>query len=56
MLAGLEIDPDRMRANLDAARGLPLAESLMMALAPKTGRMQAHHIVEATAFFTAALS
>jgi 3-carboxy-cis,cis-muconate cycloisomerase len=49
MLVGLELDPDRMRANLDKANGLPLAESLMMALAPKTGRMEAHHIVEATA-------
>ena len=28
----------RMRENLDAALGLPLAESLMMALAPKIGR------------------
>ena len=49
MLAGLELDPARMRANLDNANGLPLAESLMMALAPKTGRMEAHHIVEAAA-------
>jgi 3-carboxy-cis,cis-muconate cycloisomerase len=49
MLVGLELDPDRMRANLDNARGLPLAESLMMALAPRTGRMKAHHIVEALA-------
>ncbi len=38
-----------MRANLDNAKGLPLAESLMMALAPKTGRMHAHHIIEAAA-------
>jgi len=47
MLVGLELDPDRMRANLDNTNGLPLAESLMMALAPQTGRMEAHHIVEA---------
>jgi 3-carboxy-cis,cis-muconate cycloisomerase len=47
MLAGLEIDASRMRANLDATLGLPLAESLMMALAPKIGRMEAHHRVEA---------
>ncbi|HEX2255902.1 MAG TPA: 3-carboxy-cis,cis-muconate cycloisomerase [Afifellaceae bacterium] len=44
---GLEVVPERMRANLDATLGLPLAESLMMALAPKIGRMQAHHRVEA---------
>ena len=47
MLAGLEVDAERMRANLDATLGLPLAESLMMALAPKIGRMEAHHRVEA---------
>jgi 3-carboxy-cis,cis-muconate cycloisomerase len=49
MLAGLELDPERMRTNLDNARGLPLAESLMMALAPKTGRMEAHHVIETAA-------
>jgi 3-carboxy-cis,cis-muconate cycloisomerase len=47
MMEGLEVDATRMRANLDANLGLPLAESLMMALAPKIGRMQAHHRVEA---------
>ncbi len=47
MLHGLEVDPGRMRDNLDAALGLPLAESLMMALAPKIGRAEAHHRVEA---------
>lgn len=49
MLVGLELDPARMRSNLGNARGLPLAESLMMALAPKTGRMEAHHIVAVAA-------
>ncbi len=47
MLERLEVDPGRMRDNLDAALGLPLAESLMMALAPKIGRSEAHHRVEA---------
>jgi 3-carboxy-cis,cis-muconate cycloisomerase len=47
MLQGLEVDPQRMRENLDATLGLPLAESLMMALAPKIGRVEAHHRVEA---------
>ena len=47
MLSGLEVDPARMRENLDATLGLPLAESLMMTLAPKIGRMEAHHRVEA---------
>ncbi len=47
IVSGLEVDPARMRANLDATLGLPLAESLMMTLAPKIGRMEAHHRVEA---------
>lgn len=47
MLCPLEVDAARMRSNLDATLGLPLAESLMMALAPKIGRMEAHHRVEA---------
>jgi 3-carboxy-cis,cis-muconate cycloisomerase len=36
-----------MRENLDASLGLPLAESLMMALAAKIGRAEAKHRVEA---------
>ncbi|MGQ7793491.1 3-carboxy-cis,cis-muconate cycloisomerase [Faunimonas sp. B44] len=47
LIEGLELDPERMRANLGLTLGLPLAESLMMALAPKIGRMEAHHRVEA---------
>jgi 3-carboxy-cis,cis-muconate cycloisomerase len=47
MLERLEVDPARMRQNLDASLGLPLAESLVMVLAPKIGRMEAHHRVEA---------
>ena len=49
MLQGLEVDPVRMRDNLDAALGLPLAESLAMALAPKIGRAEALRRVEAVA-------
>lgn len=44
---GLEIDPARMRANLDATQGLILAERVMMALAPAIGRQEAHDRVEA---------
>ncbi len=47
ILQGLEVDPERMRANLDATLGLPLAESLMMALAKSIGRAEAHHRIEA---------
>jgi 3-carboxy-cis,cis-muconate cycloisomerase len=43
---GLVIDPARMRANLDVSRGLIVAESVMMGLAPALGRGEAHHVVK----------
>jgi 3-carboxy-cis,cis-muconate cycloisomerase len=46
-LAGLEVDPDRMRTNLEMTGGLVMAESLSMALAPYLGKQEAHHIVQA---------
>ena len=36
-----------MRANIDATQGLVMAEAVMMALAEKIGRLQAHDLVEA---------
>ena len=45
LLAGLRADPTRMRANLDAAGGLPLAEHLAAVLAPHLGRLAAHDLV-----------
>ena len=45
MLEGLEVRPDAMRRNLDATGGLVVAEAVMMALAPHTGRGVAHDIV-----------
>ena len=44
---GLEVDAARMRANLDATRGLIMAEAVTMALAEKIGKSEAHHLVEA---------
>ncbi len=44
----LQIDPARMRANLDLNGGLIMAESLTMALAPHVGRPEAQRIVQAT--------
>ena len=35
-----------MRTNLDATHGLVMTEAVMMALAPYTGRLAAHHLVE----------
>jgi len=45
LLAGLEVDADAMRANLDAARGLPLAENVARLLAPALGRLPAHDLI-----------
>jgi 3-carboxy-cis,cis-muconate cycloisomerase len=42
LLAGLEADPGRMRANLD---GLPLAAPVAAALAARLGRVAAHDLV-----------
>jgi 3-carboxy-cis,cis-muconate cycloisomerase len=50
LLTDLEIDPSRMRANLDASHGLPLAENITRLLTPALGRLQAHDLVaQATA-------
>ena len=49
IVEGVEVDAARMRANLEATRGLVLAERVMMALAPTLGRLPAHHRVEAAA-------
>lgn len=43
---GLEIDAERMRANLDLTKGLIMAEAVMMALGKAMGRLAAHERVE----------
>ncbi|MDA8108509.1 MAG: adenylosuccinate lyase family protein [Betaproteobacteria bacterium] len=45
VLAGLEVDAQRMRANLEATRGLIVSEAVMMGLAPHMGRERAHDLV-----------
>ncbi len=45
LVEGLEVNADRMRANLDMTHGLVVAEAVMMALAPALGREHAHHRV-----------
>lgn len=47
LLEGLEVRPERMRANLDATGGLLMAEAVQMALAPALGRLVAHDRIEA---------
>lgn len=48
-LEHLEVDPARMRANLDLTGGLLLAERVTTALAPALGRLAAHDLVERAA-------
>lgn len=45
MLEGLIVEPAAMRRNLDLTGGLIVAEAVMMALAPHTGRGAAHDLV-----------
>ena len=45
-IEGLELDPARMRVNLEATQGQILAEAVTMALAPRIGRLEAHELVE----------
>jgi 3-carboxy-cis,cis-muconate cycloisomerase len=45
-LAGLEVDAERMRANLDATGGLLLAERVSTALTEALGRGVAHDLIE----------
>lgn len=46
-VGGLQVDPARMKANLDLTGGLIMAESLTMALAPRMGRPEAQCLVKA---------
>jgi adenylosuccinate lyase len=45
LVGGLQVDAARMRENLDAQRGYVLAEPVVLALAPSTGRHRAHELV-----------
>lgn len=53
-LAGLRVDAARMRANLELAGGLVMAESLTLALAPHLGRPEAQRLVKMLCEQTAA--
>jgi 3-carboxy-cis,cis-muconate cycloisomerase len=48
-LAGLEVNPARMRANLDLTGGLIVAERVVFALSERLGRQAAHDVVAAAA-------
>jgi 3-carboxy-cis,cis-muconate cycloisomerase len=45
MLEGLEVDPQRMRRNIDITNGLVMSEAVMMGLARHLGREHAHDLV-----------
>lgn len=54
LIEGLEVDEARMAQNLEVTHGLVMAEAVMMALAPFTGRLTAHHLIEAACAAAAA--
>jgi 3-carboxy-cis,cis-muconate cycloisomerase len=43
---GIEVDPDRMRSNVDITHGLIMAEAITFALAAKISRAEANKLVE----------
>ena len=45
VLEGLQVHEGRMRSNLDVTKGFVVSEAVMMALAPRMGRDQAHDII-----------
>src|ERR1700704_3761177 len=45
LVSGLEVDADRMRANLDLTRGMIVSEAGMLGVGPHIGRQRAHDLV-----------
>ena len=45
VLEGLEVKPDKMRANLNITKGLIMTEAVMMGLGAKLGRNKAHDLL-----------
>ena len=45
LVSGLEVDAERMRANLDLTRGMIVSEAVMMGLGRHLGRQRAHDLV-----------
>ncbi|MBA1228478.1 3-carboxy-cis,cis-muconate cycloisomerase [Pseudomonas viridiflava] len=46
VVPGLQVDAERMGANLESTQGLVLAEAVSIALAQRIGRDAAHHLIE----------
>jgi adenylosuccinate lyase len=49
LLEGIEVCPERMRANLEASGGFALSERAMLALAPHIGKESARHVIQRVA-------
>ena len=49
LVAGLRVDEQRMRENVEAQQGYVLAEPVMLALAAHVGKQRAHELVHAAA-------
>jgi 3-carboxy-cis,cis-muconate cycloisomerase len=47
LIEGLQVFPERMRANIDLTQGLVMSERVSLALAATLGKAQAHHLLEA---------
>jgi 3-carboxy-cis,cis-muconate cycloisomerase len=45
LVAGLQVDEQQMRRNLDLTQGMIVSEAVMMGLGPKMGRQRAHDVV-----------
>jgi 3-carboxy-cis,cis-muconate cycloisomerase len=45
LVAGLQVDAQKMRDNLDLTHGMVVSEAVMMGLGPKLGRQRAHDLV-----------
>jgi 3-carboxy-cis,cis-muconate cycloisomerase len=47
LIEGLQVFPERMRANIESTQGLVMSERVSVALAAALGKAQAHHLLEA---------
>ncbi|KPF71620.1 hypothetical protein IP69_05455 [Bosea sp. AAP35] len=46
LIEGLQVFPERMRANIDLTHGLVMSERISLALATALGKTEAHHFLE----------
>jgi 3-carboxy-cis,cis-muconate cycloisomerase len=46
LIEGLQVFPERMRANIDLTQGLVMSERVSLALAAALGKAKAHHLLE----------